>query len=155
MKKFVIGLSIVFLMSATAMAGVKDNCGCGLGSMLLEDHAGDSVLIQLVATCLNGICGNQTFGITSGTLGCDKPAKIVKLEIMDKYIADNMDNLAVDIAAGEGESLEALAEIAGLESGKKELFYSALQNNFDSIFMSENVTHKTVVKQINTIIETI
>ena len=155
MKKFVIGLCVFFMMSATAMANVKDNCGCGLGSMLLEDNAGDSVLIQLVATCLNGICGNQTFGITSGTLGCDKPAKIVRLEIMDKYVADNMDNLAVDIAAGEGESLEALAEIAGLDSNKKDQFYSALQSNFDNIFMSENVSHTTVVKQIHTIIETI
>lgn len=155
MKKIIIGISIVMFMSTVAMASVKDNCGCGLGSMLLEDHAGDSVLIQLVATCLNGICGNQTFGITSGTLGCDKPAKIVSIEIMDKYVADNMDNLAVDIAAGEGESLEALAEIAGLDTVKKADFYSTLQNNFDNIFMAENVTHKTVVKQITTIIETI
>lgn len=155
MKKFVIGISIVLMMSSVAMASMKENCGCGLGSVVLENNKGDSLLIQLVATFLNGLCGNQTFGISSGTLGCDKPASLVKNEIMDKYVADNMDNLAVDIASGGGESLDALSEIAGVSPEKKELVYAALQKNFDTIFETENVTHKTVVEKINHIIATI
>lgn len=155
MKKLVIGIAIVFMMSSFAMASSRENCGCGLGSMVLEDANTDSLLMQMVVTILNGICGNQTFGITSGTLGCEKPSKIVKNEIMDKYVADNMDNLAVDIASGGGESLDALSEIAGIDDGKREVFQLTLQNNFDVIFMSENTTHKTVVDQINTIIENI
>ena len=155
MKKIIIGISIVLMMSSVAMASVKDNCGCGLGSVMLKENKGDSLLIQLVATFLNGICGNQTFGITSGTLGCDKPAKLVRNEVMDKYVADNMDNLAVDIAAGGGESLDALAEIAGVSVDKKATLYAELQKNFDNIFQGEAVTNKTVVSKINTIIATI
>lgn len=156
MKKLMIVCLIVLLSGSVAMASsAKDNCGCGLGYVALENADTDSVLMQLVVTFLNGICGNQTFGITSGTLGCDKPSGIVKNEIMDTYIADNLDNIAVDIAAGEGETIDTLFEITGLPVEKKSVFSLALQNNFEVIFASDEISHKAVSAKINEIIATI
>ena len=156
MKNLMIVCMIVLLSGSVALASsAKDNCGCGLGYTALKDSNTDSVLMQLVVTFLNGICGNQTFGITSGTLGCEKPSGIVKNEIMDTYIADNLDNIAVDIAAGEGESLDTLFEISGLPMAKKAAFSLALQNNFDAIFASDEISNKAVSAKITEFIETI
>lgn len=156
MRKLMIAMMIVMLAGSVAMAGsAKDNCGCGLGYVALKDANTDSVLMQLVVTFLNGICGNQTFGITSGTLGCDKPSTVVKNEIMDTYIADNMDDLAVDIASGEGETLDTLFEISGLPMEKKGTFFLTLQSRFDTIFASDDISNNAVSTKINEIIATI
>src|SRR5690606_21045070 len=44
--------------------------GCGLGSKLFEGQRG--VAPQVLAVTTNGTFGNQTFGISSGTLGCNQ-----------------------------------------------------------------------------------
>ena len=66
-----------------------------------------------------------------------------------------MDRLAVDIAAGDGEALNAVAEISELDASRKTQLFSALQNNFDKIYASPDVTHQTVFTNIVQIIETI
>ena len=57
---------------------------------------------------------------------------------------DSADNLvlAIDIAAGEGETLEALAEIALVSD--KTAFFTTLQNNFDTIYPSDDVSYNHV-----------
>jgi len=146
MKKIIVALAVFFLMTGAAYAGLKDNCGCGLGSQIFYDK--DSLLFQVLATFTNGICGNQTFGISSGTLGCDKPKNLVKTEELNKFVAENMDNLAIDIASGEGESLNSVAEIIEVPADRRHEFFSALQNNFGKIYSSANVSHTDVVDGI-------
>ena len=46
----------------------QENTGCGLGTMLFDGQQG--IAPQVLAVTTNGTSGNQTFGITSGTLGC-------------------------------------------------------------------------------------
>ncbi|MCP4116136.1 MAG: DUF3015 domain-containing protein [Desulfobacteraceae bacterium] len=140
MKKILIAATLV-LISVTAYANtVSEDCGCGLGHVLIGDKEG--LVWGLLGTCLNGTSGNQTFGMTTGTLGCDTGGKIVMNEKIDIFVADNMDNLAMDIAAGEGETLEALAEIALVSD--KTAFFVTLQNNFDTIYPSDNVSYNHV-----------
>jgi hypothetical protein len=76
-------------------------------------------------------------------------------EQLNIYVADNMDSLAVDIAHGEGESLDALAEIAQVPEAKRPMLNSKLQQNFDRIYIDSEVTHETVVTEIAGIIQTI
>lgn len=154
MKKAIFALIVSFMMVGTATAAnVRQDCGCGLGGMALAEKEG--LIWNLVGTFLNGICANQTFGMTSGTLDCSRPTKMAMLDRINVFVADNMDNLAVDIAQGQGESLDALAEIANVPSQKRSAFYSALQNNFDTIYPTADVTNDTVVKSIANIIDTI
>lgn len=90
------------LVSSVAVAGtIRDNCGCGIGTMALGDQEA-TVVSQLAVTFLNGICGNQTFGITSGTLECDQPARFASKERVIQYVADNMDHLVMDVAMDRG-----------------------------------------------------
>ncbi|TWI70733.1 Protein of unknown function (DUF3015) [Desulfobotulus alkaliphilus] len=150
MKKFFAAVLIGLFVAAPAFAVNRDNVGCGLGSMLLEEK--DGLLWEIMATSTNGTSGNQTFGITSGTLGCEKPANFAKREQLDRFVADNMDSLAVDIAMGEGETLGALAELAEVDESRRVDFFVALQMNFDTIYPNGKVAGTQVVDQITDIL---
>ena len=151
MRKSAVMVFVLVLFSASmAFAVPEENCGCGLGSMILEGQ--DGLISQLAATVTNGISGNQTFGITTGTLGCEKADSIVMNEKVNIFVAENMDNLAIDIASGQGETLDALADIAEVSSEKRAELYASLQNNFDDIYFSANVTNEDVSSKVINII---
>ncbi len=147
MKKLLLTALAVTTVVTSAQAERNLNTGCGLGSMIIENQ--NTVAKQFVAAFTNGISGNQTFGITTGTLGCDKPELFVQNEKVEKFVADNMDNLAVDIAAGDGETLETLAAL--LNVSDKTSFKTKLKNNFDAIYSDESVTSAKVIDAIVTI----
>ena len=154
MKKIIVVVSAVLLMGSTVYANnVSQDCGCGLGKVLIGEKNG--IAWKLLGTFLNGICGNGTFGMSSDTLGCNSGGKIVMNEQMEKFVADNRDNLARDIAAGQGESLKALVEIAHVSTDNQGRIFATLQSNFDVIYPNATVSDKHVVTVINDIITTI
>lgn len=146
MKKLAVSLVAVATLSSSAFAGGNNQTGCGLGSMLFK--ADSTVMLTLQATT-NGIFGNQTFGITSGTLGCSKPSSFVSNERAQEFVASNMDVLAQEIAMGHGESVDTLAEL--LKVNDKAAFATALQAKFNAIYTSENVKMADVMNAIATI----
>lgn len=155
MKKVLVSAVIFGMMStgaAFAAGSSQNNTGCGLGSMLLGEAANDSTGLQLLVTTTNGILGNQTFGITSGTLDCKQPSKIVKNDRLNEFVVSNLDSLAKDIAMGRGESLDTMAELMGISADKRTEVYAALQVNFSKIFTSERVEAADVVDSIVSVI---
>lgn len=154
MKKIMMAVLVSLLVvSVASAAGVRSNCGCGLGSMVFEGQ--DGTLSQTVAVTTNFFFLNQAFGILTGTLGCERPQAWVENEKLNKFVSENMDTLAVDIASGKGESLDTLAEIIQVPADRREKLYSALQSNFDNIYPSAKVTHEQVIKKIAVIAQKI
>lgn len=142
----------VMLPGVSHSAGYNENTGCGLGNQLFKEIGQDSILFQVLAVTVNQtILFNQVFGITSGTLGCKKPTKVVENEKVQKFVADNMDSLAQDMAMGRGESLDTLAELMGVPAEKKAEFYASLQSNFTKIYTSESVQSSDVIDNISSI----
>lgn len=140
--------SVMLLGSSAFAAGqAQQNAGCELRGLLIGEGAYDSLIGQLAMTLLNGTSGNQTLGITSGTSECQAPARIVKEELKD-FVTANMDSLAKDIAMGEGESLDTLAELMEISSEKKAVFFAQLQTNFSSIYTSVDVIAADVIDNI-------
>ena len=149
MVVMVVALSLMVAGSALAFEKKQyGDAGCGLGGMVIGNEPG---FIQLVATFLNGICSNQTFGITSGTLGCAKPRSVAKNDRLNEFVVANMDNLARDIAKGQGETLDTFAELMQIPAEKRAAFDQKLQANFAVIFPSENVVLADVVDNIVTV----
>ncbi|MCF6201788.1 MAG: DUF3015 domain-containing protein [Hydrogenimonas sp.] len=144
MKKILVSTLAAIAISSTAFAGVNNQTGCGLGAMLIKDDS-SAVMLALQATT-NGTSGNQTFGITSGTLGCKK-TKLVMNERAEEFVAANMDTLAKEIAMGEGETIETLAELLNVED--VETFASTLQANYNKIYASQNVEMSDVLDSIS------
>ncbi len=134
--------------SASAQGAYDTNTGCGLGNMLFQEIGQDKLLFQVFAVTTNGTFGNQTFGITSGTLGCKAPANFVQNEKLERFVADNMDSLAQDIAAGSGESLSTLAELMEVPVDGRAGFYSRLQSGFTEIYTSSSVESADVIEGI-------
>lgn len=129
----------------------RKNTGCGLGTMLFENSADNSTLLQSLQATTNGSFGAQTFGITSGTSECDQPAKFANNDRLNQFMVANMDNLAKEIAMGKGETLEAFAELLQVPVEKRAEFYEKLQENFARIFTSESVQLATVVDNVVTV----
>ena len=106
----VVAVSLVFVGAAFAAGQAHSNTGCGLGTMLFKGNADNSVVLQTFQATTNGIYGNQTFGITTGTSDCAQPKNFVSNQQLNEFMVANMDNLARDIAQGRGETLDAFAE---------------------------------------------
>jgi len=156
MKKVLVSAVIFGMMStgvAFAAGSSQNNTGCGLGSMLLGEAANDSLGLQILVTTTNGISGNATFGMTSGTSDCKKPSRIVENERLNEFVVSNIDSLAKDIAVGHGESLDTMAELMGISTDRREAVYAQLQTNFSSIFTSERVEAADVVDNIVSVIK--
>ncbi|MEM7391329.1 MAG: DUF3015 family protein [Verrucomicrobiota bacterium] len=152
MKKLLTIAAMSSLVSVSAMGAIKDNCGCGLGTMIFGDRD-DTLMVQLLVATFNHATGSQTFGITTGSMGCLKYSEIAKVERIHKYVADNMDHLAMDMALGYGQSLDALADLLEMEKDSRKGFYTKLQSQFDSIYSSDDVTAKDVVTGIARVIQ--
>ena len=145
MKKILVSTLAALALSTTAFASVNNQTGCGLGSVIIKDNS-SAIMLALQATT-NGTSGNQTFAITSGTLGCKK-VKFVMNDTAEKFVASNMDTLAKEIAAGHGESVDTLAEL--LNVADKDAFAAALQANYNKIYTSQNVEMADVLDNIAT-----
>lgn len=147
MKKFI--LPALFAVCAVGQAAedakLRSNVGVGLGTMLFEAIGyTDTVLGQTLAATTNGSFSNQLFFISSGTGGANK-VQWVQNKPLRQYVADNLDSLSRDMATGQGESLAAVAELAGIPVEQRTAFYAACQSRFSEVFTSENVTSDDVV----------
>lgn len=151
MRKIVGAFIVVgfIVASGTVCLASQSNTGCGLGSLIFKGQEG--LLFQVLAVTTNGTFGNQTFGISSGTLNCSQPSKFASYERLNNYVADNMDNLASDIARGEGEYLNTLAVLMEVPEGSRDDFYSKLQNNFSHIYTSPQVKSIDVLRNIESL----
>jgi Protein of unknown function (DUF3015) len=152
MKRILMATALTVAIAGSAFAGTaRTNLGCGLGSVLWENKADNSTVYQVLQATTNGTSLNQTFGITSGTLDCQKPARFVQNEQLNKFVQANMDNLAKDIAMGKGETLDTFAEMLGVAPAQTVAFNSKMQANFGKIFTSENVVLAEVIDNAVTV----
>ncbi len=109
-------------------------------------------VFKVLGATTNGTSGNQTFGITFGTLGCDGTGTINSAQKLALFIDGNLDNLARDIARGEGETLATLSEVWGIQASDKAAFNQLAKENFANVFQSENVTSQEVFTNLNTLV---
>ena len=133
MKKFV---AIALLAGASSVAMADQDVGCGLGSMLWSGQSG--LVPKVLAATTNGTFGNQTFGITTGTLGCQADGVISSRAKLGMFMGTNSERLARDMSVGHGESLNVLADLMGVKAEHKAAFFQAAKSNFGTIFAPEN-----------------
>ncbi len=135
MKKL-LGLALVLGLACVSNANAYDSTGCGLGSMAWRGQSG--LLPQILAVTTNGTFGSQTFGITFGTSGCDPNGRVSggTQKMVLSFLENNMEQFAIDVASGEGETLTTLAGIMHMD--EKVVAERAYQN-FAYLFDNENV----------------
>lgn len=143
MKKLITAAALAAVMPLSAFAAPSD-AGCGLGSVIFEDHP-DTLASNVMAATTNATSGNQTFGMTTGTLNCNARNSVVAIE---SFINNNLDHLAVDAARGEGETLDTLAAMLGMDDQAKARLAQSTRENYSDIFASDDTTATDVMQKM-------
>lgn len=109
MKK---GILLLALISASlAFAEDKSN-GCGLGWQVTKKM---SMVATTTRNTTNSIVPN-TFGMTSGTLGCTRHSVVKKDKAPEHFAEANYESLLAEMAMGQGEALHAFSQTLGCDS---------------------------------------
>lgn len=143
MKKLIAG---AILLGASTVTFAQP--GCGVGAMIFKGQSG--VGPHVLAATTNGTFGNQTFGMTTGTLGCNTNQAVQSMAL---YMDSNVDKIARDMSRGEGENLDTLAVLLNIEAGDRDTFRTLLQDNFAAIFPSSETTSGEAVEAIVSLME--
>jgi hypothetical protein len=148
MKKSLVSALVVAAFSAST-AYADDSTGCGFGTIVWDGQSG--VAPQVLAVTTNGTLGSQTFGISTGTLGCKQDGTVSSAYRVSMFTGSNMESLARDMSSGQGESLETMAELMEIQEQDKARFFQVSQSNFDKIFTAEDVTAGQVIANLKAV----
>lgn len=150
MKKTFLAAVIMTIPLMTISAGdaLADNdIGCGLGTQVWAGQEG--LVPKVLGATTNGTFGNQTFGITTGTLGCSQDGVITADARLRMFAGANLDNLARDMAMGQGETLDAFASLVGVADADKAEFFLFTKTHFNDLFADDEVTAGQMLASLN------
>lgn len=136
MRKLIAIATVSLLPFSSAFAA--QDIGCGLGTELMKDQKG--LIFRVLGATTNGTFFNQTFGITSGTLGCAKNGVVASDVRRSMFAAANVDQLSAEIAAGEGETLATLAALYNVDAADLPAFNAMAQSQHAALFPNAQVT---------------
>jgi len=155
MKKVImLGAVGVFLAVQSGFALAAGNPdtgpGCGLGKLAWQNYPHQKVIgIQTMEATTNGLMGNQTFGITSGTSGCTNDGKFWAEHKVNAFAALNFENLAQDMAQGHGEHIASLATLMGIPADQQPAFFAMTQEKYASLVTAGETSPVAMVKALN------
>ena len=147
-KKILAGLAVACLSSG-AFADPEEH-GCGWGSLVFEGQSG--LAPYVLASLTNATASNAIFGMTSGTNGCQTHHPINYGGKSWFAAADFADSIIEDIAKGEGEALDALAVMIGIEDKDRAYFNQLTHDNFSAIAPSSEVSGEQVMIAIDSLL---
>lgn len=151
MKKIITVLAFAVALPTAAFAAGQDNVGgCGLGSMVFKGQSG--IAPQVLAVTTNGTSGNQTFGISTGTLGCTQDGAVHSNMKTALFIESNKKQLARDMSVGSGETLASLSHLIGIESQDQVAFNRAAKDNMARIFTTDTVATEQIVASLRDVL---
>ena len=128
-------IALAALLAAGSSVAMADNdVGCGAGTQIWERQKG--IAPKILAATTNGIFTNQLLGITFGTLGCRQGGTVTAQVVT--FTNENAESLARDMAVGQGESLNVLAELLHIQSQDKARFFAVSKQNFSEIYSANN-----------------
>jgi hypothetical protein len=133
MKKSSQLIAALALLGASFNVAANGPAGCGVGTAVVFPDANEWHEHVLAAT--TNATSLNTVSMTANLLNCDTANGPLKMA--EAFMNDNMDQLAADSARGQGETLDALAQVMGIEAADTAAFRATVQSNFDSMFTTE------------------
>ncbi|TGK21960.1 DUF3015 domain-containing protein [Leptospira fluminis] len=141
MKKIFIAFLLVALAGLPTIISARDGygaAGCGLGAVVIAEN---KKVHQVIAATVNGFSGNQTFGISTGTLNCKTAGVSEKQRQQQIFVHVNYRLLEQEFARGNGERVGALASLMGCKDSAafgrvgKEKFATLFEANTPDSFL--------------------
>ena len=149
MKKIITGL-VLFSASTVANAGAAGgDGGCGWGQALFEGQSG--MATHVLAGITNASTGNNTFGMTTGTNGCTTTGTLGYGG--QSVVSSIMDEFSEDVARGEGDAMDTVSVVYGVDAQDRDTFAKVMHENFTTLFPSEDVTADELMSSIEEIMK--
>lgn len=120
---------------AALAAGNHPMAGCGLGYLLLSNKENEKVM-QVLGATTNGTFGSQTFGISSGTSGCTQDGAVKLARAAEVFAEVNFESLRQEMAAGQGEYVNAFASLLARTEAQQTEMVRFLQSSYSDLFPS-------------------
>jgi hypothetical protein len=130
----IVAMFLMFTVVSSALAAGYGAAGCGFGGLVIKENR---ILPQIGAWFLNGLYGNQTFAMTSGTSECGGKKGVTANGDQEQFVKNNYDSLAKEMAVGAGEGLNTLSDLLGCPAERHENFASYTQQNYPALFKDE------------------
>ena len=151
-KRTLLGITAVFFlfgMTGVSFSAHPDNGpGCGLGKLAWKDYPNQQSIGPQVFMATTNVIGIYPIGISSGTSGCTNDGTIFASEKVNVFAAVNFDNLAQEMAQGQGEHLTSLATLMGIPAEQHGVFFSMAQEKYTTLIQAGETSPKAVVKAI-------
>jgi len=141
----------LLLSPVIASADAPLGADCGWGNMLFDGQSG--FVPHILASTTNGSTYNNIIGAIAGTNGCSFDGALGYGGTSMLSMTDFMDDISHDIAQGEGEALDALMVMMGIEQQDRPLFKKVAHENFDTIFPSADVTAKDMLTSLSDVMK--
>jgi hypothetical protein len=120
-----------------------------LGKLAWNSYSGQqSIGAQVLQATTNGTFGSQTFGISSGTSGCTNDGTVFASEKVNVFATVNFENLAQEMAQGQGEHLTSLATLMSIPAEQHGVFFSMAQEKYTTLIQAGEASPKAVVKAL-------
>jgi hypothetical protein len=137
-------LAAAGLLAAASPTLADNDVGCGVGTMVMEGNSG--VGYKLLASCTNGITF-QSVSITFGLVNCDGKGTVTAQ--LNHFTGSNIDQLAADMATGEGETLAAFSTLFEVAPEDRAQFGEFTQANFAALFPEDTTTAGQLLQNLD------
>ena len=144
MKKIIAGLVLISASSVANAGAAGGDGGCGWGNALFKGSSGTAS--HVMAGITNVTTGNNTFGMTTGTNGCTTTGTLSYGG--EAVVTSIMDEFSEDVARGEGEAMDTVAVVYGVDIQDRDTFAKVMHENFTTLFPSEDVTAEEMMASI-------
>ena len=149
MKKIIAGLVLISASSVANAGAAGGDGGCGWGNALFEGQTGPAS--HILAGITNVTTGNNTFGMTTGTNGCSTNGTLSYGG--QNVVSSIMDEFSEDVARGEGEAMDTVAVVYGVDAQDRGTFAKVMHENFTTLFPSEDVTAEEMMASIEEVMK--
>jgi hypothetical protein len=133
-------LSAGFALALTCTTAGSALAACGIGSTLWEGNDSTAARVVAFTTDIFTFKGISTTFEIAGCTAKDNLFKRVASEKVHHYASHNFDRLAIDMARGRGEHLDAFASLLQLDQGDRAEFKALSQANLEHLFPRDDVT---------------
>ena len=141
MKHLILVLSL--LISSVAF-GRDGSSGCGPGWYVFQDNS--IISSALRATTNAFFFPTTTIGMTLGTSNCTQHKLVLNEKRSLHFVTHNLYELKSQAAQGEGDYLQAFAEVVGCQKNQTDLLKKTIQSNHQNVF--ENSAPEKVLEQV-------
>ena len=136
---------VLFCLLISSLAFGRDgSSGCGPGWYVLQENS--IISSALRATTNAFFFPTTTIGMTLGTSNCTQHKLVLNEKRSLHFVTHNLYELKSQAAQGEGEYLQAFAEVVGCQKSQTQLLKKTIQSKHQNVF--QHSTPEKVLEQV-------